>query len=86
MARKTVDVETLKRSANYYLNNPDTTPEGREGVAGLIESALHLSGNYKGFRYTDPAYLFDTLDSLEAEAARTKLCNGGYDQTIRTYY
>jgi hypothetical protein len=55
MARKTIDIETLRISANQALvtEAEGNTPQFRNGVAGLLESALMSTGNYKGFRFTD---------------------------------
>ena len=93
MARKTISVEDLKTSANHYLNAVASFPDAndsveqrcrREGVASLLEHALSTSGNYKGFRYSDPEYI--AAVEVDGEAAREKLREGGFDQSIRTYY
>lgn len=53
-SRKTIDVSYIRDAANYFLEN--SAPElvaNREATANLPESALHETGNYKGFRYLD---------------------------------
>lgn len=50
--RKTIDILMLRDMANDYIRNvKDDMVKEREGVAALLESALHETGNYKGFRY-----------------------------------
>jgi hypothetical protein len=92
MARKPINIEDLKNSANHYLNAVASFPDAndsieqrcrREGVASLVEHALTTTGNYNGYRHTDPAFL--AAAEQDREAANTKLCEGGFDQTIRTY-
>lgn len=63
MARKTIDIEDLKAQANRALSDPElvrlqngTHGSGqafRTGVAMVLESALMLTGNYKGFEFRD---------------------------------
>lgn len=75
--RKTVDVALVKERANFFLTNPDGSPAERRGVANILETVLHESGNYHGFRYADPT------------AQRTPegyLITGTYDDTRRCYY
>ena len=59
MARKTIDIETLKQHINNRLS--DTVFDGRrpnivgsdfrKGLMNTLEMVLHETGNYKGFRY-----------------------------------
>jgi len=52
MARKTVTVEFLINMTNDICK--DSAPDRadiRQGAMNLLESALHSTGNYKGFRY-----------------------------------
>jgi hypothetical protein len=51
--RKTVSVEALTEQANYLLANDKHGPEHRFGVMALIETVLHDTGNYRGFRYLE---------------------------------
>jgi hypothetical protein len=66
MARKTIEVETVKAAANKALSDPDTIANQvryqggergavsyRQGVAAVLEDVLMKSGNYKGFQFTD---------------------------------
>jgi hypothetical protein len=52
MPRKTIEIEKLVNIANTALMyNRDHNNDYRLGVISMIENILHLSGNYKGFRY-----------------------------------
>jgi len=65
--KKTIHVATVKESANRALNDEtaiywQTKNHGeagarayRQGVAAVLESVLHATGNYRGFRFTDGA-------------------------------
>jgi len=63
MARKTIDLERLRDMANAALRDSvDDYREQRDGIAFLLERALHESGRYRGFSYiggyrpNDPAF------------------------------
>lgn len=51
MANKTVKVIDLVEKANQMLKDSTCGPEGRGGIMTFIESILHETGNYSGFRY-----------------------------------
>ncbi len=55
MARKTIDIEKLKEIVNSMLANTtdDFGPTRgiRQGAMNVLESALHETGNYRGFRH-----------------------------------
>ena len=54
--RKTIAVDDIKATANKALSMPDNeynTEEGRRGIIFMVESVLHATANYKGFRYTN---------------------------------
>lgn len=65
MPRKTVDVKPILERVNHMLKTPDSTlrltgkdgadltPEQafRLGIASLLETILHESGNYAGYNY-----------------------------------
>jgi len=51
VARKTIEVETLKNRINHMLAMGEDGPDFRSGLALLLESVLHETGNYRGFRY-----------------------------------
>lgn len=68
VSRKTIDVDTVRDWVNTRLATPDSTlymkapgkdrdmtPEEafRMGIASLLESILHNTGNYRGFGYQD---------------------------------
>ena len=56
MARKTVEVEMMRKKANKMLASSYATwskPDYRWGVILMIEDMLHATGNYNGFRYLD---------------------------------
>lgn len=65
MATKTMHIDTVIDKANAALANwpIGKTPEEIErnrhyrfGLASLLESILHDTGNYKGFGYLDTPY------------------------------
>jgi glutamate dehydrogenase/leucine dehydrogenase len=51
MARKTIDVRLVVERANFALANPNIDQMEKRGVVNMIETILHETGNYKGFRY-----------------------------------
>jgi hypothetical protein len=58
MARKTVNVEDIKRWSNAILSSPRgemsfVTAEYKDGICTMIEKILHDSGNYKGYVFKD---------------------------------
>lgn len=55
MARKTISVETVKRSVNHALSTvaEGNDPQYRNGLAAVLEDVLMKTGNYKGFQFTD---------------------------------
>ena len=55
--RKTISVDRLREMTNNYLASEDSTPDGREAQASLLEAVLFETGRYAGFRYlnTDEA-------------------------------
>lgn len=80
MSRKTISVEAVKALVNRRLDALDTSKEQRRELGHLLESVLHQTGNYKGFRY---------LPSEHAEeppyAPGTTHLKPGYDDTRRSY-
>ena len=55
MPRKTIEIEKLVDIANTALRCSRESHDGyRRGVITMIEDALFLSGNYRGFRYLGP--------------------------------
>lgn len=51
-ARKTIEVEKLRDWANHFLkNSPDDKVQGREEICAFIETVLHTSNRYFGFKY-----------------------------------
>ncbi len=75
MARKTVAVDALVRTANGMLAAPDAPRDGRAGIATLVESVLHDTGQYRGFRYL-PSELLPDGSALRP----------GHDDFRRAYY
>lgn len=53
MPRKTIDVDRLREMTNHYLASEDSTPDGREATASLLEAALFETKRYAGFRYLE---------------------------------
>lgn len=73
MARKTVEIEKLKRMANeYFVNSGDQFAAKREAIQDFVSSVLMDVDAYKGFRYltqTDvkPGFSFGIIfDESEA--------------------
>ena len=53
--RKTVEVGTLLRRVNFFLENGNGSPDEREVMCTFIEGVLHDTGNYRGYAYLDTA-------------------------------
>lgn len=52
MARKTVTIEFLINMTNDICRDSSTDRKDvRQGAMNLLETALHSTGNYRGFRY-----------------------------------
>lgn len=50
--RKTMDVEAIKERVNYFLKHSEEDKKGmRQGQMMLLETILHETGNYAGFKY-----------------------------------
>jgi hypothetical protein len=72
MGRKSIKVAEIIRWANVRLGVPDAampnlaslTPHQayRQGVASLLETILHHTGNYAGFGYTTGAFVAGETD------------------------
>lgn len=81
--RKTVAVTEAVAVANRMLAN--STGTGRQGIIVLIETLLHESGNYRGFRYLEahevPAGQLPGIIPGETNAE-----NQYPDDTRRAYY
>ena len=50
--RKTIQVEDLRKTVNDMLK-AETSKEERMGMITVLESVLHSTGNYNGFKYLD---------------------------------
>ena len=77
MARKTVDVQSVKKRANLLLGlkGDEFTVEYRRGVIATVEFVLFETGNYKGFKYR-----YSEWDVERHELKKN------YDDTRREYY
>jgi len=51
MKRKTITVDTLRELINRSLAVSHCSQDRRQGKIDILESILHDTGNYKGFRY-----------------------------------
>ena len=49
--RKTINVDSITAQINDMIRLSTGTPEQRQGLLAAIETILHETGNYKGFRY-----------------------------------
>lgn len=71
MARKTIPVERLREMTNAYLAHSDSTPDGREAVASMLEGVLMETGRYAGFRYLELKMAEDgTVETLGCGSRR----------------
>jgi hypothetical protein len=59
MARKTIDVESIKVWTNEKLANDSYSDEEKYGMMNTLDHILNETGNYKGFGYLDK-YNVDT--------------------------
>jgi hypothetical protein len=50
-ARKTVYVESLRNDLNQWLKDSTCSQDRRQGRIDVVVDALHMTGNYHGFRY-----------------------------------
>ena len=67
--RSTFDVARFKDMANAYFESKESTADGREAVASMLDVVLFDSGNYRGFRYLE----VDDVDFLPVEGAGSKV-------------
>ena len=51
MAKKTISIEALKNKVNEKNKVSTCSPDVRNGWNDLLESTLHGTESYKGFRY-----------------------------------
>lgn len=61
MSRKTIDIEFLKQAHarmtlgslenQSYIDNPISGKNFRDGINIMLETALHETGNYRGYYY-----------------------------------
>jgi hypothetical protein len=49
--RKTIVVEKLLKEVNDMLKNSTCEPDVRNGMCAVLESVLHSTGNYNGYRH-----------------------------------
>lgn len=49
--KKTVKVENLRDTINDMLQNSTASRDVRRGMMAVLETVLHETGNYRGFRY-----------------------------------
>ena len=48
---KTIKVEKIRTQINSMIARSTCSPDGRQGMIQVLESLLHESGHYNGFRY-----------------------------------
>lgn len=82
MARKTIQVDTLRDKVNEMLRAPDGSREGRVALTVLIESVLVDTGNYHGFQYLTSEWLPEEY----RDYASGKMLKPDHDDTRRFYY
>lgn len=71
--RKMFQVDALRTNVNSMLAGSTCSPAERIGMASVLESVLHDTGNYRGFRY------------LDAKFDENGVCFSG-DESRRGYY
>jgi hypothetical protein len=49
--RKTINVDSITATINDMIRLSTGTSDHRQGLLAAIETILHETGNYKGFRY-----------------------------------
>lgn len=52
-ARKTIDVESIKKFANEQLAHPNNSLEEKLGIMTMIEEILCKTGNYSGYMFLE---------------------------------
>lgn len=86
MKRKTFEVNNIRTKVNSMLADSICSPDGRIGMLHVLETILHETGNYEGFRY---------LEVTEVPAGQLPGINGSagnYDKAFentdrtRVYY
>jgi hypothetical protein len=53
---KTIKVAALTEKINSMLAESTCTPGERLSMVGILESVLHETGNYRGYRYLDAKF------------------------------
>ncbi len=95
MAKKTLKVEALRNKINAMLNDShgEDTEHVRQGYINVLESVLHDTGNYDGFRYldwSDMQHLENELPGVNFEKGSTLSCEAtrfvNTDETRRFYF
>ena len=75
-ARKTLKVAEVLQDANTFFEaSSDDAIKERQGVAYFIEHLLHMTGNYKGFKYLNVNFDVDGEGTVHIP-----------DETRRQYY
>lgn len=50
-ARKTIEVQSIKKFANEQLAHPNNSLEEKLGIMTMIEQILSKTGNYNGYMF-----------------------------------
>ena len=53
MAKKSFNVEQFRKEINECLAGSTCNADVRQGLINALESVLHKTGNYHGFRYLE---------------------------------
>lgn len=68
---KTVKVDDIKQVANRRLiESKGHEVEYRKGIMAMIETVLHMSGNYKGFYYLQSKDIKEGNPGINLEGGR----------------
>jgi hypothetical protein len=78
MGRKTIKVGKLLKIANDFLAAKNTNEDEREAICSYIETVLHETKNYEGFRYLEAEHHEDgSVITLGSGSRRYYFVNNG---------
>lgn len=73
--RKTIKVEAFKNTINAMLKSSECSEDIRKGLMASLETVLHETGNYNGFKYL-----------LEAEVPKDQLPGINYEVNAQGHF
>lgn len=85
--RKTINLKEFINLGNHFLkHSPDDRRGERKGVATMIETALFLADDYKGFSYLDENSMKDSLNGKSIGIIFSEDDKHIYPDDTRRYY